>query len=79
MAYDVNTDYKAKETELKKQLAAATGPATKAALQAQIDANGTSRIEKMASDLTKYGKYASDPELDSAGIDITKYASLISL
>ena len=32
MAYDANTDYKAKETELKKQLAAATDPATKSAI-----------------------------------------------
>ena len=66
MAYDVNTDYKAQNEALKKQLAAAIDTATKAALQAQIDANDQSRVEKMASDLTTYGKYASDSELDSA-------------
>ena len=52
--------------------AAATDPATKAAIQAQLDANGTSCIEKMASDLTKYGKYASDSELDSVAGNLVK-------
>ena len=66
MAYDVNTDYKAQNEALKKQLAAATDAATKAALQAQIDANDVSRTQKIASDLTAYGKYATDSELNSA-------------
>ena len=66
MAYDVNTDYSAKNAELQKALAAATDAQTKAAIQAQIDANTGSRTEKMASDLTKYGKYATDSELNSA-------------
>ena len=66
MAYDVNTDYKAQNEALKKQLAAATDAATKAALQAQIDANDVSRTQKLASDLTAYGKYATDSELNSA-------------
>ena len=66
MAYDVNTDYTAKNAELQKALAAATDEATKAALQAQIDANNQSRIEKIASDPTAYGKYATDSELNSA-------------
>lgn len=66
MAYDVNTDYKAQNEALKKQLAAATDEATKAALQAQIDANDVSRTQKIASDLTTYGKYATDSELNNA-------------
>ena len=35
MAFDVNTDYKAKQNEIKKQMDAETDPAKKAALQAQ--------------------------------------------
>lgn len=66
MAYDVNTDYSAKNAELQKALAAATDAATKAALQAQINANQASREQKIASDLTKFGKYASDAELNNA-------------
>ena len=66
MAYDVNVDYKAKNIELQKQLAAATDPATKAAIQAQIDANDQSRLEKSASDIYTYGKYLNGSELDSA-------------
>ena len=66
MAYDVNTDYTAKNAELQKALAAATDAATKAALQAQIDANQASKEEKIASDLTAYGKYANDSELNNA-------------
>ena len=66
MAYDVKVDYTAKKSELEKALAAATDEATKAAIQAQLDANGVSRTEKLASDLTKFGKYATDSELDSA-------------
>ena len=66
MAYDVNVDYKAKNIELQKQLAAATDSATKAALQAQIDANDQSRVEKSASDIYTYGKYLTGSELDSA-------------
>ena len=66
MAYDVNTDYTAKNAELQKALAAATDAATKAAIQAQITANQSSREEKIASDLTTYGKYANDSELNNA-------------
>ena len=66
MAYQVDKDYSAANTELKKQLAAATDAATKAALQAQINANQASREQKIASDLTKFGKYASDTELNNA-------------
>ena len=66
MAYDVNTDYTAKNAELQKALAAATDEATKAAIQAQINANQASKEEKIASDLTKFGKYASDTELNNA-------------
>ena len=66
MAYDVNTDYTAQDAELKKQLAAATDAATKAALQAQINANQASKEQKIASDLTKFGKYANDSELNNA-------------
>ena len=66
MAFDVNTDYKAKQNEIKKQMDAETDPVKKAALQAQWDAAGQSRNEKIASNLQKYGKYATDSELDSA-------------
>ena len=66
MAYDVNIDYTAKNAELQKALAAATDEATKAAIQAQIAANQSSKEEKVASDLTKWGKFASASELDSA-------------
>jgi len=65
MAYDVNTDYKAKQNEIKKQMDAETDPAKKAALQSQYDAAGQSRNEKIASNLQKYGQYATTPELDA--------------
>ena len=66
MAFDVNTDYKAKQNEIKKQMDAETDPVKKAALQVEFNAAGQSRNEKLASNLQKYGKYASDSELDSA-------------
>ena len=66
MAFDVNTDYKAKQNEIKKQMDAETDPAKKAALQVEFNAAGQSRNEKLASNLQKYGKYATDSELDSA-------------
>ena len=66
MAYDVNTDYKAKQNEIKKQMDAETDPAKKAALQVEFNDAGQSRNEKLASNLQKYGKYATDSELDSA-------------
>jgi len=66
MAYQVGTDYTARDAELKKQLAAAQDAATKAALQAQLTANQSSKEEKIASDLTAYGKYANDSELNNA-------------
>ena len=66
MAFDVNTDYKAKQNEIKKQMDAETDPVKKAALQVEFDAAGQYRNEKLASNLQKYGKYATDSELDSA-------------
>ena len=66
MAYDVNIDYKAKQNEIKKQMDAETDPAKKAALQVEFNDAGQSRNEKLASNLQKYGKYATDSELDSA-------------
>ena len=66
MAYDVNIDYKAKQNEIQKQIDAETDPVKKAALQVEFDAAGQSRNEKIASNLQKYGKYATDSELDSA-------------
>ena len=66
MAFDVNTDYKSKQNEIKKQMDAETDPAKKAALQVEFDAAGQSRNEKLASNLQKYGKYATDSELDAA-------------
>ena len=66
MAFDVNTDYKAKQNEIKKQMDAETDPAKKAALQVEFNDAGQSRNEKIASNLQKYGKYATDSELDSA-------------
>ena len=66
MAYDVNTDYTALQNELKKQKLAATDAATQASIQAQIDAAEQSRNEKIASNITKYGQYATDSELDAA-------------
>lgn len=65
MAFDVNTDYKAKQNEIKKQMDAETDPAKKTALQSQYDAAGQSRNEKLASNLQKYGQYATTPELDA--------------
>lgn len=65
MAFDVNIDYKAKQNEIKKQMDAETDPVKKAALQAQYDAAEQSRIEKIASNLQKYGQYATTPELDA--------------
>ena len=65
MAFDVNIDYKAKQNEIKKQMDAETDPAKKAALQAQYDAAGQARTEKIASNLQKYGQYATTPELDA--------------
>lgn len=66
MAYSADIDYTAKNAELQKALAAATDEATKAAIQAQIAANQSSKEEKLASDLPTYGKYASASELDAA-------------
>lgn len=66
MAYQSDVDYSARKAELKKQIDATTNAAEKAQLQAQYDAADQSRIEKLASNLTKYGKFASDSELDSA-------------
>ena len=66
MAFDANIDYKAKQIEIQKQIDAETDPAKKAALQAEFDAAGQSRNEKIASNLQKYGKYATDSELDAA-------------
>lgn len=66
MAYDANTDYKSLQIALKKQLETEIDPTKKAQLQAQYDAAEQSRVEKMASDLSKYGKYATGAELDSA-------------
>ena len=66
MAFDVNTDYKAKQNEIKKQMDAETDPVKKAALQVEFNDAGQSRNEKLASNLQKYGKYATDSELDSA-------------
>ena len=66
MAFSTSTDYTAQNAALAKQLASATDAATKAALQAQIDTNQASKEQKMASDLTAYGKYATDSELNNA-------------
>lgn len=66
MAYDANTDYKSLQIALKKQLETEIDPTKKAQLQAQYDSAEQSRLEKMASDLSKYGKYATGAELDSA-------------
>ena len=66
MAFDASIDYKAKQNELKKQMEATTDATQKAALQSQYDAYEQSRLEKIASDLTTYGKYADNNELNSA-------------
>ena len=66
MAYQTNVDYKSLQNTLKQQLAATTDPTAKAQLQSQIDAAEQARMEKTASDISKFGKYASDSELDSA-------------
>lgn len=66
MAYSTNIDYKAIQNALKPQIDAETDATKKAALQAQYDAAGTSRTEKLASDLNTYGKYATADELNSA-------------
>jgi hypothetical protein len=66
MAYDANIDYQAKKDALKKQMETETDPTRRAALQTEYDAAEQSRLEKMASDLTAYGKYATGGELNSA-------------
>ena len=66
MAYQVDVDYKAKQNALKKQMETETDATKKAALQTEYDAAEQARLEKMASDLTAYGKYATGGELDSA-------------
>jgi hypothetical protein len=66
MAYDTNTDYTALKKTLQSQLDATTDPNLRAQLQSQIDAADKSRVEKISSNLTKYGKYATDSELDAA-------------
>ena len=76
MAYSTSTDYKAIKSKLEKQLALATDEATNANLQAQINAADQSRIEKIASSLNTYGKYANDSELDSTA---AKLNSLVTL
>ena len=65
MAYDANTDYKALQSKLKKQMETASAD-ERAQLQAQWDAAEASKIDKIASDLSKWGKWASHSELDSA-------------
>ena len=65
MAFDVNTDYTALKSSLKKQLDAETDAAKKTALQSQYDAAEQARTEKLASNLQKYGQYATTPELDA--------------
>ena len=66
MAYQVDVDYKAKQNALKKQMETETDPTRRAALQNEYNAADQSRMEKMASDLTAYGKYATGGELNSA-------------
>lgn len=66
MAYDANIDYQAKKDALKKQMETETDPTRRAALQAEYDAADQARMEKMASDLTAYGKYATGGELNRA-------------
>ena len=66
MAFDASVDYKAKQNQLKKQMETETDATKKAALQAEYDAAEQARLEKMASDLTAYGKYATGGELNSA-------------
>jgi len=66
MAYNTTTDYKALQNALKKQLEETTDAATKSSLMSQYNAAEQSRTEKLASNLSKYGQYASESELDSA-------------
>ena len=66
MAYDAGIDYQAKKNALKKQMETETDPTRRAALQNEYNAADQARMEKMASDLTKYGKYATGGELDRA-------------
>lgn len=66
MAYDANIDYSSLKKNLQQQLATTTDPTQRAQLQSQIDAADQSRTEKIASDLYKYGQYATGSELDAA-------------
>jgi hypothetical protein len=66
MAYDAGIDYQAKKNALKKQMETETDPTRRAALQNEYNAADQARMEKMASDLTAYGKYATGGELNSA-------------
>ena len=66
MAYDTKIDYTAANATLQKQLEAEADAVKKAAIQAQMTANQSSKEEKLASDLTTLGKYANDSELNNA-------------
>lgn len=66
MAYEAGIDYQAKKNSLKKQLETETDPTRRAALQTEYDAADQARLEKIAGNLSAYGKYATTNELDSA-------------
>lgn len=66
MAFNADTDYMALINKNKKLQESTTDPAELAKLKAQEQEYGTARTEKLASNLSKYGKWASDSELDSA-------------
>ena len=66
MAYQVDVDYKAKQNALKKQMETETDPTRRAALQNEYNAADQARMEKIAGNLSAYGKYATTNELDSA-------------
>lgn len=66
MAYDANIDYRARQNQYKDLMKQTTDPAELERLQGLWDADEASRTEKLASNLSKLGKWASDSELDSA-------------
>lgn len=66
MAYNASVDYQALKNQIQKQIDAETNATKKAQLQSQYDAAEQSRLEKMASDLGTYGKYATGSELNQA-------------
>ena len=66
MAYDANIDYRARQNQYKEQMKQTTDPNELARLQGLWDTDELARANKLASNLGKFGRYASESELDTA-------------